>query len=469
MNPLLFREGKQYIIDDLMEIFDVYDRFDIKNIIESLTNVGILRMSQSYEDIELLLSDVVFDENIKNNSSFYFFKYVGAVQIKDKYTILVYPKYIDAEKMKLDSNSNYNKFKLIMDVIERYDRKKIQNMSTVPELEKNEENLLGISLSILKDFYENGLYQKENEQIVLNGEGRILWNQTVNRSEAYMVNNTPFYLDLYTKSYVTDQKDLVTLIQSIIITEISRNLDTILDILDMEKVNLIETTLDEIGNTEFILNILEKELNVQFVSKKQDIIKDLIKYITQNTDEFNEEITLVGTKEFNLIWEDICKQIYGNNLNNTFLETGLKAPASNDLNDELKSFIEKPKWDVLDYGEFISGSTLKLDVLSINNNNINIYDAKYYNIQFEGNKISGQPGISDITKQYLYELVFREVIELNNLKVTNQFIMPMDEFKEDNKIVAYIKLNIFLDLGLQPIGVVLRDCETMYKQYLFMY
>lgn len=469
MKPLIFKEGKPYIIEDLMKLFELVDIEKIQIIIDKLIKVGILRMSQSYENIETLLSDVVIDKNDDNKSSFYFFKYVGAVQIKDEYTILVYPKYIDIEKIELDTNMNYSKFKLIMEVIEKYDQKKLQNISTVPELTKNEQNILGIKLSILNDYYENGLYQSENEQVVLNGEGRILWHQTINRNNAYIVNKTPFYLDFYTKNFTINQKDIVTLIQSIIITEISRELDTILDILDMGKVNLIDTKLDEIGDSEFILSILEKEMNVQFVTKKQNTIKALIKYINQNTGLIEDGITLVGTSEFNLVWEEICKQIYGNNLNNTFLELGLNAPPSISLNDKVKSFIEKPKWDVLNYSELISGSTLKLDVLSINNKDINIYDAKYYNIQFEENKVFGKPGISDITKQYLYELVFREVIELNELKVTNQFIMPMDDLKEDNKIVAYIKLNIFLDLGLQPIGVVLRDCETMYKQYLYMY
>lgn len=468
MKTLIFKEGQPYLIEDLMSIFKLYDLENINILLSKLINVGILRTSKTYSDIETLLSETTIEENDVKREPFYFFKYVGAAQIKDSYTILVYPKYVDTEKINKEKKNNYSKFKLIMDVIERYDRKKIQNLSTVPDLINNEEDILGIKLSILKDFYENGLFHKEKEEIYLNGEGRILWHQTVNRSEAFILNNIPFYLDFYTNTFTVEQKNIVKFIQSIIITEICRDLDFILDILGMEKVNLVDYELEEIGSNELILDLLEKELNVEFVTKKQNTIKALIKYINKHVNAHDEGITIVGTSEFNLVWEDICSHVYGNNLNNTFGEIGINAPLPLKSNDVLKKFIEKPKWDILGLGEIVSSSTLKLDVLSINNKNINIYDAKYYNIQFEKNKVVGQPGISDITKQYLYELVFRDVIELNHLKVTNQFILPKDELDEDGKIVAYIKLNVFLKLGLQPIGVVLRDCETMYKRYLYM-
>lgn len=467
MDTVIFKENQPYLLNDLKKKFNLYDTENMKKIISRLINVGILRISKNYSDIETLLSEGSMEKQDIERNSFYFFKYVGAAQIKDSYTIVVYPKYIDVENITIDRKNNYSKFKMIMDVIERYHFNKLQSMSTTSNITCNEEDFLGIKLSILKDFYENGLYHKEKQYINLNGDGRVLWHHTVNEGLVYVINNIPFYLDYYTNAFSNKYKNIIMLIQSIIITEICNDLDFILDVLEIEKVNLVDSKLEEFGSEEQILEILERELNNEFITKNQITIKLLIRYINEHNSDFDEEITLVGTGNFNLVWEDICSFVYGNNLDNTFEEIGLKTPISMDSKDTLKSYIEKPKWDIVESGTIISGSTLYLDVLSINKNHFNIYDAKYYKLQFDKNKVKGQPGISDISKQYLYELVFRDVIELNDLIVKNQFIFPKDELEEDGKIVAYIRLNTFLKLGLQPIGIVLRDCETMYKKYLY--
>ena len=61
--------------------------------------------------------------------------------------------------------------------------------------------------------------------------------------------------------------------------------------------------------------------------------------------------------------------------------------------------------------------------------NFVIFDAKYYLIQLEHDEeLRGQPGISDIVKQYLYQLAYKEFTDLHNIThVKNCFLCRLNK------------------------------------------
>ena len=116
---------------------------------------------------------------------------------------------------------------------------------------------------------------------------------------------------------------------------------------------------------------------------------------------------------------------------------------------------------------FSARGTLIPDLITIKGNNFSIYDAKYYNIQLNEKGIKHQPGIEDITKQYLYELAYKKFITLNNLKmIENAFLFPTDEIEE--KEVGYATFDIFLGIDLKEIKVIFKPCSKMFEKYLSM-
>ena len=137
-----------------------------------------------------------------------------------------------------------------------------------------------------------------------------------------------------------------------------------------------------------------------------------------------------------------------------------------DTTVKLKEYIEKPKWLVKNGNEVCQKSTLKLDILNIEKPNFTIYDAKYYNLEVSDKQVKNNPGIADVTKQYLYQLAFSELIETNQLKPNNYFIMPKDELSQDNTLITTVYLDMFDSLNLEPIKVIGRDCEKIFKEYL---
>lgn len=100
-----------------------------------------------------------------------------------------------------------------------------------------------------------------------------------------------------------------------------------------------------------------------------------------------------------------------------------------------------------------------------------IYDAKYYCIDYQihGDKviISGQPGVGDVTKQYLYQLAFDDFIMKQGYRyVQNMFFCP-DEVGD--KQYGWVQMEILNHIGnkrLENIAVVKLCASKMYQLYL---
>ena len=77
--------------------------------------------------------------------------------------------------------------------------------------------------------------------------------------------------------------------------------------------------------------------------------------------------------------------------------------------------------------------------------------AKYYTIEFNENRsiLSGQPGIESITKQYLYQLAYRDFLRLNRVEhIGNCFLMPSKEVHIVYK--GFVSLSMFHQIPVNP-------------------
>lgn len=96
-----------------------------------------------------------------------------------------------------------------------------------------------------------------------------------------------------------------------------------------------------------------------------------------------------------------------------------------------------------------------------------ILDAKYYAPRFlTNNTIENQPGVGDVTKQYLYQLVYRKLLSNNNIdKVINSFVMPT----EDNvvKQIGIACMPMLKELGLEDIRVLKLPTKIAFDKYLY--
>ena len=134
----------------------------------------------------------------------------------------------------------------------------------------------------------------------------------------------------------------------------------------------------------------------------------------------------------------------------------------------LKDLIERPKWTSIDDAVVFS-DTLKPDLISVERHEnvcfFIILDAKYYTMRTESNKVEGQPGVGDVTKQYLYQLAYKDFIELNGIQeVKNCFLMPTE--KDEIVSVGNVQMEMLGKLGLEKIQVRELPASRMFDYYL---
>ena len=470
------REQKRYTKNNLKSIFS-FDEVDVEKFIKSLKAYGVLKsVKNSNEQLEmsdLIDEDVeIADETAESGDCLYVFTYVGIITYRSR-VVKVYPKYILSNK-----SEPLDEMKQVIKVLERYSRSEKQIINVFNGNGENRSfNILAVILFLLNDYYEYGIYTNSEDIIEVNGEGEILWGMTIDESFALIEDNRPYYMELYTQKSVDDDTDYFKRLHECIITECSKQLhEAQLDSLfDMENIELSEETLLDFGDKDYILERIYKELNIQFNTRRQILLKTLYAYISQDKRMLkeNDGISMYGTTTYHTVWEKVCAEVFDNKLNTTLGQLKMSV----DLADRYESLkkktlidiIEKPVWEGIDTTE-IASDTLIPDLISMpivdGVDNFIIFDAKYYNIQLEkGKTLRGNPGVGDVTKQYLYQLAYREFIKLHNIAVVrNCFLMPTEKEVIVNKGIA--KIRMLEALGLENIQIRLMPAKLMYEYYL---
>lgn len=472
------REQKRYTKNDLRNIFS-FDEAGIEKFIKNLKAYGVLKSVKNNND-QLEMSDLVdddveiTDETAESGDCLYVFTYVGIITCGNR-VIKVYPKYLQAKK-----ENSTDEMKQVLKVLEKYSRSEEQIINVFNgDGENRSFNILAVILYLLNDYYEYGIYTNSEDIIEINGEGEILWGKTIDESFALIEDNRPYYMELYTQKSVEDDMDYFKRLHECVLTECSRQLhDAQLDILfDMESIELSEESLDDFGDKEYVLERVLKELNLQFNTRRQILLKTLYAYIAQNRkllDE-NDGISMYGTTAFHAVWEKACAEVFDNKLQTSLGKLNMSVPLAEryqgktERRQKLIDIIEKPVWEGVDT-EAKAADTLIPDLISIpcidGKDWFIIFDAKYYNLQLEkGKSLRGNPGVGDVTKQYLYQLAYKDFINAHYItEVRNCFLMPTEENEIIVKGVA--KMPMLEALGLENIQIRLIPTTKLYDCYL---
>lgn len=469
MNIQILKELKPYSLFELQGLFNI-SLDEVRSILKSLSLMNIVKKlskdSSKVELEELLDIDALNELNAQMESDIYVFKYVGILMVGE-ICLILYPKY--SNNYLDDKSNNFKMLKQIVSVIRKYQSKE-QKIGLGEQFDLENFNLLSITLELINSYYEHGLYRKDRQIIEQNGDGEILWEKTINESTAYFSDGVPIYLDTYIVNQENNEQDFFRRLHAFVITEACNRLKDILGILDIECINISSEKLESFGRKEYIVYRLNQELSTQFITNKQNILKLMQRYIEEDISKnISDTISFVGTNSFNLIWEDVCSVVMDDCINKSIKELGLSYSKNSKQSTLLSDVIAKPKWKHNESGKVHKAKkTLVPDIVTIKGNQISIYDAKYYKIKLDYNEVKKQPGVGDITKQYLYELAFKEFAKENDLSInTNAFLMPTDNNHEIRLGTA--SMEIFHDLGdinLHDIEVILKPCEVMYEKYL---
>lgn len=473
-----FRERKHYKLYDIAKGLNNTSLEETKRLVGILKKYGIVKAVKAskpeFEDLSN--ADIILTDVVENNSEIeYVFDFVGVIMLEQK-VFKCYPKYINS------SDQPIEQLEQVLKVIKKYNEKEQLVHLFNGEDEDKLFNRLGVSLYLLEDYFQNGIYTNQHEVIEVNGQGEILWDKTINETFAFIQNNRPYYVELQTLNSVDNEMDYFRRLHECVLSECSRELSKagMLELFELSEAELTNSVLDDFGDMDYIKYRLENEMKQQFVTKKQTLLKTLYTYIS-NAKVSQEDVSysLYGTNSFNLVWEDVCKQNFGNVLETQLskLPKGVCREYASKENKKLIDIIEKPVWTNNDSDISAKADTLKPDLVCIypmgNEEDycFGIFDAKYYCIDFmltkDGYKVVGQPGIGDVTKQYLYQLAYEDFAEKQGYKhMVNMFLCPHEESILDYGFVSMQMLKSLGNGTLSQIYVLKLCAEEMFDYYI---
>lgn len=478
MISVFLREQKRYTQEDLVKEFRCSEEKTVR-ILKRLKEYGVLKAvkaNDTQKDLtDLLDEDIeIADVEVGENEYLYVFTFVGVITIEGR-VLKCYPKYL------LDATAPKTELKQVLKVLEKYNSKEQIIRMYNDTSDSSAFNMLAVMLFLLQDYFEYGAYTNTQDIIESNGSGDILWDKTINETFTLLSNNRPYYPELLTMKRVNDDFDFFKRLHECILTRCTEELRDadLLDLFDIMGVDISDEHIEDFGDKEYVLERIVKELNVQFNTRKQLLLKTLYAYIANSSalDDL-DCFSMFGTNSFNLVWEKVCAEVMDNQLQKPIGGLRLPVPLVEQYRDmrhkKLIDLIDKPKWSgTAPNGEpFVKQAedTLIPDLISIVNVDGDyqfiIFDAKYYNIQLEHNqKLRGQPGIESITKQYLYQLAYQSFVETHQIgTVRNCFLMPTASTEIIEKGTA--SLAMLSNLGLQDIQVRLLPAEMMYRHYI---
>lgn len=462
------REQKRYSLRQIESVINCSQDKTI-NIIRKLKEYGVLKAVKSTEqqkDLSDLSADDIVVSDVENNDNdyLYVFTFVGVIVVAGC-VLKCYPKYLPDVAQPLDE------LKQILKVLEKYSSKEQVIKMFNEGSDSNSFNQLAVMLFLLHDYFENGVYTNTEDVIENNGSGEILWEKTINETFTLISRNKPYYPDLLTRKRVTNDYDFFKRLHECILTKVSKDLNNadLLSLFELTDIDLTDEELDEFGDKEYILYRIENELNCQFNTRKQLVLKTIYAYINLSGSLYDiDSLSLFGTNSFNLVWERVCAEILDNQLEKTLIELKLPVPVQEDdplARVKLIDLIEKPKWSAVDKD---AEDTLIPDIITISGNKFIIFDAKYYTPVFTPNKPpKNQPGIESITKQYLYQLAYKNFIfeyGFDKKNVRNCFLMPTAKATVED--MGTVTMKMFAALELQDIRVRYIPASIAYEHYL---
>lgn len=402
----------------------------------------------------------------------YQFRFVG-LALTDKLVVVVYPKYMSKEPSSLQ-------LRMLLRVI----RKRSGSYTLFDQY--SQEGLIGdkrisLILELLESYFEYGEYSNYVEQLEDNGFGGISWERTISSFTPYLSNGQPVYFDFKTRKTRRNETDLITRIHHAVLSDCFKELRecNLLEVFEVDDTDISHEELDELGDIEPLIGLLQSERSRQFMTWKLHVLNLLIIYLEGALLNYqNSRIQCLGTTSFHVDWEKACKTCFGDMLNRKISDIGieLNGPWKALNRTRLIDVIPTPEWHVVNMdGQDISCSdprTFIPDLVTVQPDERAFYilDAKYYvPILRAGKKLVGQPGVESVAKQFLYQEAYSKfVIDNKFSKVVNAFFVPTCE--QNARLIGTVTIPGVLDSGCGPFSSIVEmwaiPADLLFSKYL---
>lgn len=465
-----FKELKNYTRSDLEKKLDPLLN-DFKKDRESNLNENTFHDQENYISIACskIINDLLEQGVLKcksdENENVYSFQFVGLFG-SDPIIGCCVPKFFDEEKM------NISHFKKILEAIKKCQRNRETQYSSrygEPIVFFHKEP---VEHYFILDYIENGLYTNYKTFLEDNGIGEIDWDYTINETIPTIKGNRPYYTTLKTWAAKSDEEDYFRRLHKFIVTECFRTFkdNGLLELFDLPFDILTDETENAFGPLDYIKYRLNQEIQVQFISRKRDLLNTMYSYFERrNAKYIDSSLTVYGVNNFDLIWQDMLAFILSDK--------------HSEIEEQIAE-LRSPQW--FHYGKEKgslgqnNASLLKTDIVSTLESETSrtfcILDAKNYLITWKNKLYEEIPGVQDIVKQFAYHREFLSLIAIADYdQVINALLFPKQEAFNSNSSkdrfdnFGFIEMPIMMDWGedwLVPIHLVSLSPSVVIKSYL---
>lgn len=418
-----FYEEKYYSREMIM---DKIGPTNFKNTILQIEKMGVIKYEQQkgykFCYVGILINRVFIDCNI----------------------FVVLPKYLKDAKLIDVEKVNYAR--LLIKLFKKYTSEKLikEELETLGnDFDLESHNIISLIDLLIRDYLDYGLYSNEYYEFEYNGNGEIDWNETIGKNAAFVSNGQVLYLDYYSLKLELNKHDYIRNLHKYILNMCYNFISQIkiFDVFDYPQIKLLVNE-NIIGNIEFMLHMIENEMQLQFSERKIRLLRAMQAFLREQSFYSNEKLIFFGSKSFHKVWEKACSFVIGNEY------------------DKYKKIIKKPIWKSVVSTHENCRDTLIPDIVKKIDDNFFIFDAKYYNIIFDSSgKLKGRPpGIGDIIKQYAYDLAFSKKFK----KRFNIFLFPTSN--DTNQIIGSVSLSFFEEQN--SIKVIKLSAKGIFEKYI---
>lgn len=395
------------------------------------------------------------------------FVFVGIILFRE-HIIIVLPKYYP--KCYEENNKlRIREIVPLMKTIMKYKQSRLDFTDSLSSSLSDDDggSLLSTMLYLMEDYFEHGVYANEDFIESINTVGEILWTRTVSKYSPTVVDNQPYYMDFISRKRFMNDKLMISKIHAAIVSDCSKSLSKygILEIFDYSDADPSDNALEDIGDNEFLLSVIDYENNRQFNTRKRYLLRLMKNYLNKESLKNNEkEFFFFGTNSMNLVWQDVCSETLGN----VYMD--------NEFNEIRENF--KMHWLFKECNDF-SQKGLEPDIIHIEKDendeisSLSILDAKYYTPELNNGKLEKAPGVPDVTKQYLYRIGFNEYIKKNDIQtIFNAFLFPSfinpdkSAFSKDGRCTIPLFEERIIGASYEPVSYIFVDTTSAFEHYL---
>ena len=471
------QEERSYETDKLKRLLTPIDEDELENFISLMCSSGLCEKAK----------DGVFK-----------FPYVGLVEFRamnrekfrnpkhDKRIVFVPKFFAIDETVTSDDNGQDvgcsreglpDAQKIVLSAIFKYRKEKNASLFASGQISSNEgvSSRLAVYIALIIDAMEHGLYLVDRRFLVENGAGEIDWNTTVLSQTPIWKKKRPYYVKLWTNGIGYDESHYITTLHA----QLLRSCFTELE--GWGLISALGLDLDEIENSdefdwsqsECALDRIFDEMKVQFVTQKQYTLK-LMRAVLDNgwnEGEDAQELQCFGMTGVHELWERAIKDVLRDEINKTPDATDARLESADEVKKTLLAYIDPPVWRLEGSGG-IPAEPLEPDFIATYRENEEchfvILDAKYYRPRISGVSpnvgLSGQPGVGDVNKQFLYQLVYKKLIDQNNNSlVHNAFLFPSIYSEKDQRDQSGLQPKFFATIHVAMFEDLFRGMCSMPK------